>query len=97
MFLPDMLIVFSGVKFSVISYNDIRFQCGRKEIEELYPGTPGVKVVGTTWQQVTKSGDRDRRYSENKQVAICEYGLMCMATDKGFELNILSANSDNID
>lgn len=95
-FLPDMLIVFSGVKFSVISFSDIKFQCGKKNIEELLPATKGAKVVGTTWQRVTKTGEKDRRYSDNKQLAICEYGLICLYTDKGFQLNLLSTNSDNI-
>jgi hypothetical protein len=33
-----------------------------------------AKVVGHTWQFMNKSGGPDRRYTQNRQLAVCEYG-----------------------
>lgn len=94
MFLPDMLLIVSRMNVVAISYDDIQSQYGTKQIEEIMPATQGAKVVGTTWQRITKSGEKDMRYSDNKQLAICEYGLMCLYTESGFQFNLISTNTD---
>ena len=40
-------------------------------------------TTGATWLKVNKDGSPDRRFANNRQVPICQYGTMTMTTQTG--------------
>jgi hypothetical protein len=73
-FLPDGLLVVAGKIAAFTPY--ARLSVHGKPIRFIESeSTPGdANVVGQTWQYVNKGGGPDRRYSNNRQLPICEYG-----------------------
>ena len=59
-----------------IDFNSVRFI----EEGEIPHDTP---VVGHAWAKANKDGSRDRRFSDNYQIPICEYGHLLFSTSTG--------------
>lgn len=92
LFLPNMLLIFKGKNFAAIAYDDLRIERQNITIPEFSPQSKKVTVVRWAWQHETKSGEKDMRYTDNRRVAICKYGLLSFCAGKGFELNFISTN-----
>jgi len=42
-----------------------------------------AEIVDTTWKWVNKNGMPDRRYANNYEIDICQYGVITLSTSKG--------------
>jgi hypothetical protein len=84
--LPDRVLVQQGWSFADLSYaqcgiegNAIRF------IEEDRPPRDS-KQVGSTWRYVNKNGGPDKRYKNNRQIPIMQYGSLRITSSTGLDL-----------
>jgi hypothetical protein len=82
-FLPDRLLVFEGSKVGAVAYPDLRV--ARREVRFVEPETPpsDATVVERTWRHVNKSGEPDRRFRENPEMAVCAYDEIELSSDSG--------------
>ena len=51
-----------------------------------------AEIVDYTWQYVNKSGERDKRFNNNKKLPICKYGQIVFKTEDGINVRIEFSN-----
>lgn len=86
-FMPDLILLFKDGRFGGVSYDDFRVQqSSTRFIENGYLAADAT-VVGRTWRYVNKNGGPDRRFNNNAQLPILQYGVLVLTSSRG--LNIL--------
>lgn len=91
-FLPDQILLFSGKRYAAISYSQLRVEVSSTRFIET-DGVPRDSTqVGTTWRFVNKNGGPDRRFNNNAQIPILQYGEVVLHTGAGLQV-ILQASS----
>src|SRR5439155_600013 len=85
LFLYPGFILYRAAKtaFSVIDYHDVNLKCGLVSFSEDKSVPSDAKVVSQTWAKVNKDGSRDRRFADNYQIPIVEYGTLTVKSDTG--------------
>jgi hypothetical protein len=96
-FLPDKLLVVSGTKVGAINYNEIRMELGTTRFIEDGVVPKDAKVVGKTWLKVNKNGTPDKRFKDNRQVPICEYGAIIIESGAILYVELMCSNSNTIE
>lgn len=95
-FLPDKLLVISGRKIGAINYSDIHMSFGTTHFVETEVSPKDANVVGTTWLKVNKNGNPDKRFKDNRQVPICEYGKIFIQSGDALHVELMCSNSATI-
>lgn len=82
-FFPDRVLVYQGKRVGAVSYGALR--CTGSDVRFIEDGAPpsDTEVVGRTWRYVNKSGGPDRRFKDNRQLPVCRYGEVSLASDSG--------------
>jgi hypothetical protein len=83
-FLPDMIIVREGRTLAAVDYQhcDVRAEVGRF-IEDGSVPRDAVQVA-STWRYVNKNGTPDRRFKNNRQLPVLQYGTLTVSSVGGF-------------
>src|SRR5208283_2253473 len=69
--------------FSVIDYHDVLGDAKSVPFHE-EDGVPAdSKVIGQTWAKANKDGSRDRRFADNYQIPIAQYGYVILKSEGG--------------
>ena len=93
-FYPKYLIVVNSPStFSVIPYSSVAMRAHRQRFNEDETVPNDAKLVDYTWKYVNKSGGPDRRFADNKQIPVLEYGDVTLSY-AGNQLRMLFSNSD---
>lgn len=97
LFLPDKLLIVSGRKVGAISYNEVRIGLSKTRFieDEIVP--TDAKVIDKTWLKVNKNGTPDKRYKDNRQVPICEYGTVVIESGSILHVEFMCSNSSTIE
>lgn len=69
--------------FSVIEYHDVKGNAERTGFYEVEGVPDDSQVIGQTWAKANKDGSRDRRFNDNYQIPIAEYGTVTLKSDNG--------------
>ncbi|MBA3926054.1 DUF4236 domain-containing protein [Listeria rustica] len=95
-FLPDKLLVVSGRKVGALNYSDIRMALGTTNFVETDPVPKDAHILGNTWLKVNKNGSPDKRFKDNRQVPVCEYGAVQIESGNALHVELLCSNSTTI-
>ena len=69
--------------FSLIEYQDIRGNATNVSFQE-EEGVPSDSVViGKTWAKANKDGSRDKRFADNHEIPIAQYGSVSLKSESG--------------
>lgn len=93
-FLPDKLFVIQKTKIGALNYSDISSDIRTTRFVESESVPKDAKVVGSTWKYVNKSGGPDRRFADNRQLPICEYGEIELTSNSGLNTLLMYSNSN---
>lgn len=91
-FMPDLIFVWQNNHYGAVSYDalDVSFSPTRF-IEE--DGVPrDAQVIDHTWRYVNKNGSPDRRFSNNRQIPIAQYGLLELRSRTGLNIHLHVSN-----
>ena len=55
-----------------------------------------AKVVRQTWLKVNKNGTPDKRFKNNRQVPVCEYGMVLVKSNTGLHIELMCSNSETV-
>lgn len=82
-FFPDRVLVYQSNRVGAVSYGVLK--CAGSDVRLIEDGAPpsDAEVVGHTWRYVNKSGGPDRRFKDNRQLPVCRYGEVSIASDSG--------------
>ena len=91
-FFPDYIFVWQDGKYGAVSYEslDISFSSQRFIEDASVPGD--ANIVDYTWRYVNKKGGPDRRFSNNRQLPIAQYGLIELRSSTGMNLHFHVSN-----
>ncbi|MGM9998512.1 MAG: DUF4236 domain-containing protein [Candidatus Bruticola sp.] len=96
-FLPDKVLVISDTNVGVINYSDIDIEfCTTQFVETEYVPND-AKVVDQTWLKVNKDGTPDKRFKNNMQLPICEYGKIIIKSSTGLHIELMCSDSGTVD
>lgn len=93
-FLPDKLFILQGTNVGALNYSDLTVSAHTKRFIESGTVPKDTNIVGYTWQYVNKSGLPDKRFKNNKQLPICQYGELCLKSSSGLNTVIMFSNGD---
>ncbi len=92
LFLPDRLIVHENRRFAAVPYEHLSAELSLSRFIEEEGVPPDAKQVDVTWRYVNKSGGPDRRFNDNKQLPVLQYGRLTLSTPTGMTIVIESSN-----
>jgi Protein of unknown function (DUF4236) len=69
--------------FSVIEYHDVKGTAVMMSFHEEEGVPSDARVIGQTWAKANKDGNRDRRFAENHQIPIAQYGQVTFKSTNG--------------
>jgi|GEM_PF-2322932 len=92
-FLPDQILIFTG-QYGSISYAQLFIEVRSTRFSETEPIAGDSRRIDTTWQYVNKSGGPDRRFNNNRQIPVLEYGEVTFRTATGLQIVLQTSNSE---
>lgn len=76
-------LVDSYKKFGLIDIRELDFSFHGQRFIEDESVPKDALVVGSTWLKVNKNGTPDKRFKENRQIPICQYGELTLKSKTG--------------
>jgi Protein of unknown function (DUF4236) len=93
-FLPDQILIFSSGRYTSADYDQLSLDA----VPTRYIETEGVPSdslrVDTTWRFVNKNRGPDRRFSNNSQLPILQYGQVTFRTATGLQVVLQTSSFD---
>ncbi len=93
-FLPDRVLVASGRQFVELPYATIAVRFDPERFIEAERVPKDAHKVGTTWRYVNVSGGPDKRYRDNRQLPIMEYGELRLSAGTSWRLRLQTSQPD---
>jgi len=81
--LPDQVLVYDGTRVGAVHYSDLRLTVYATAFREEGPVPKDAGVVGRTWMYINKKGGPDRRFSNNRELPILQYGVLHFESASG--------------
>lgn len=82
-FYPAFIAIVEGKNFGIVDIRDIEFDCVAQRFVEEERVPSDAKIVDRTWAKVNKNGSPDRRFKDNYEIPICQYGELEMKSNTG--------------
>ncbi|WP_291303989.1 MULTISPECIES: hypothetical protein [unclassified Devosia] len=82
-FLPDVILVEDGGRFGAVGYDAVEPLVTQTPFIETERVPPDAEVGGSTWAYANKNGGPDRRFANNRQIPICLYEQLLIASSTG--------------
>jgi len=92
LFLPDKVFIVRGGKVHVINYETININVSQTNFIESESVPRDAVVIGSTWLYVNKNGTPDRRYKNNRQLPVCQYGTVQLTSPSGLNFRMMFSN-----
>jgi len=92
-FLPDSVFIKKGSKMSALSFNEMKIDLGKMIFLEDQNLPADATVLGKTYEHVNKDGSPDKRYKENPQINLVEYGYLSLKKAPGFDIFIVFSDT----
>jgi hypothetical protein len=93
-FMPDYIFVLQNGKYGAVSYDTLNVSFSPTRFIEDQAVPPDAKIVDYTWQYVNKNGSPDRRFSNNRQIPIAQYGFIQFQSRTGMNIHLHASNLD---
>lgn len=90
--LPDKILIENMFKVGAISYEEVDIKAMDYSFIEDEGVPKDAERIGTTWLKVNKNGTPDMRYKGNRQIPICKYGLIKIASKDSMDIRICCSN-----
>lgn len=89
---PDRIIILNGLNVAGCKYNNLDFNIfnSRYVEDEIVP--KDAKIISYTWKYVNKNGGPDKRFKDNRQLPICDYGGMSVTSNEGINFRMQCSN-----
>jgi hypothetical protein len=82
--------------FSLIEYHDITGQAKNVRFQEDEAVPSDSLVVGSTWAKANKDGSRDKRFVDNYQIPVVQYGQLTLRSANGLWEEFHFSNMDRM-
>lgn len=82
-FLPDTILVFEGSRIGAIGCAQLTIKADVTPFMEGGQPQHDARQIGQRWQFANKNGDPDRRFANNRQVPVMQYGILNLQSASG--------------
>ena len=89
---PDRIIILNGFKVWGCKYNNLDFNTFNSRYVEDGIVPKDAKIISYTWKYVNKSGGPDKRFKDNRQLPICDYGGLSVTSSDGINFRMQCSN-----
>lgn len=93
-FFPQFIFIESNDDFALVDILDIDVHYSLVNFIESEGVPSDAKVVAHAWAKANKNGDRDKRFSENHQIPVVEYGELHFKTKLGINEVYMFSNPE---
>jgi len=88
-----VIIIADKQKFAIIDINDFQLDFGERRMLTTNSEVPSdSRIVDQTWAYVNKDGSRDKRFKDNYQIPIAQYGGLFIETNSGLNEQYMVSN-----
>lgn len=92
-FLPDALLLQENKDLKAIDYKDLRVDLRAEDFKEEGKVAKDATILEKTYKHTNKDGSPDKRYKDNPEVSLVEYGILQMENS---DLNLMIGFSDTV-
>lgn len=97
------LLIFPGVlllerrdgMFALIGLQEVRLAFSQISFIETDPVPRDSRIIGQTWAKANKDGSPDKRFANNYQIPICQYGSLSFTSPTGLKEEFHVSNPDS--
>jgi hypothetical protein len=93
-FFPDRLLVYDQAGVGAIPYSDLKVEVQESRFVEHGRVPRDSRQVDTTWQYVNKKGGPDRRFNNNRQIPVMQYGVIGFSSSSGLQALFMCSSCD---
>jgi hypothetical protein len=93
---PDRIVIFQGRDVGAIGWGEVRVGSTTARLIEQRPVPPDAKIVDHTWLHPNKDGSPDRRFNDNPQLPIVEYGDLRFTNARDLDERFLFSRPDAV-
>lgn len=91
-FLPDYIFVFQNGQYGAVSYQNFGVSFSITQYIESQGVPRDTQIVDYTWQYVNKKGGPDRRFNNNRQIPVVQYGFVQLTSSTGLNIHLHGSN-----
>jgi hypothetical protein len=92
---PLFIVYFAGEhSFALLEYQDVELISGTNRFHEEDGVPPDSRIVGKTWAKTNKDGSPDRRFKENYEIPVTEYGKLVFKSSTGLNEEYMVSNTE---
>lgn len=95
--LPDFLLLVHKDKVGAIPYRDLSLTVDKVSYPEPEEIARDSRIQKKTYKYVNNDGSPDRRYKNNIQLTVCEYGSITLKSTTGLDVLIHCSNIDMVE
>ncbi|WP_105301409.1 DUF4236 domain-containing protein [Anaerococcus marasmi] len=92
-FLPDALLLEKNKDLKAIDYKDLRVDLRAEDFKEEGKVAKDARILEKTYKHTNKDGSPDKRYKDNPEVSLVEYGILQIENS---DLNLMIGFSDTV-
>lgn len=97
-FCPDRVLLFQKSGVGAVEYKNLSLEVADTRFHEDGVVPRDATIVGNTWRFVNNNGTPDRRFKDNKEIPICRYSNLQVATKQGgLDVRFLASKSGAFD
>ena len=93
-FFPDRLLVYDSSGIGALSYSELKIETQISRFVEGERVPSDSQQVDSTWRYVNKKGGPDRRFSNNRQLPIMQYGVLSFSSASGLSALLMCSRAD---
>lgn len=94
--MPDGILVYDKKGVGFVEYKDLEMEYSKTRFIEERPPRD-AEIIDHTWKHPNKKGGPDKRFKENYQIPICNYGEIKMQSDLGLYFFLMTSNHETVD
>lgn len=87
-FFPDRVLISGPSGIQAVRYGDLTLEPTTVNFIEEGPVPRDAVRVGTTWKFVNRDGGPDRRFKNNRQLAVMKYDVLNLSSSAGMRLKL---------
>ncbi len=93
-FFPDHLLVYDAGSVGSVAYSDLEVEGGENKFVETESVPRDSRQIDTTWLHPNKKGGPDRRFANNREFPIMQYGLLGFSSSQGLKAIFMCSRGD---
>lgn len=95
--MPDRLLIFSKKKLGAVDYTEAKIDITAVGFLETGTIPTDSQMVKQVWAYANNDGSPDKRYANNRQYPVMQYGKVCISSPSGLNIQFMCSNEQASD